>query len=419
MRISFITLGCRTNQAESARLEQMISDRGHQIVNLNEGADICVINTCSVTAKADYQSRQSISRAIKAKAEVIVTGCYAEMNRNLLKDNRPGLKVIGNKHKSSIINLIPSSSSSTASENTSKLRHRPTIKVQDGCNNACSYCIIPSARGKSRSVDPQEIINEVRKLESLGFEEIVLSGIHLGIYGTDLTLDYNLARLLEEILNVTTKARIRLSSIEIKELNDQLINVLEHERICRHLHIPIQSADDTILAMMNRTYTVKEYSLILDKISRKFSNMSIGTDIIVGFPTEEESHFNNMMTFLDSRPFTYLHVFPFSLRPGTVAAGLNPQVSEFIKKQRVSKARQLSVRKKAAFIESNVGLEHEILIETANQNEVIGTTSNYIKVFVPMNDAMIPGRLVRIRITGLSDGIATGMPVFNLQHPGK
>ena len=419
MRVAFITLGCRTNQAESAHLEQMVSEGGHQIVDLSEGADICVVNTCSVTAKADYQSRQSISRAIKTKAEVIVTGCYAELNSNLLKEKRLGIKVISNENKYSIINLIPSISSSNTLDRAPKLRHRPTIKIQDGCNNACSYCIIPSARGRSRSINPRDIIDEIRKLESLGFEEIVLSGIHLGSYGKDLISSSNLARLLEEILFATAKTRIRLSSIEINEINDQILNVLRHDRICRHLHIPLQSGDDSILLRMNRSYTIKEYSRILNKITSQFSNMSIGTDIIVGFPTEEESHFNNMMTFLDSQPFTYLHVFPFSVRPGTLAANLMPQVSDSLKRQRVSRARELSMRMKAAFWEENIDREHEMLVETVNENGIIGTTSNYIKVFIPFDASITLGKLVRIRITGVCKEYATGLPIINLQPPDK
>jgi threonylcarbamoyladenosine tRNA methylthiotransferase MtaB len=419
VRIAFVTLGCRTNQAESTRLEQMISDRGHQIVDLSEGADICIINTCSVTEKADHQSRQSITRAIKAKTEVIVTGCYAELNNKSLKEKNPGIKVICNNAKCSIINLIPYNSSSSTLVNSGITRKRPTIKVQDGCNNACSYCIIPSARGRSRSVYPQEIIGEIRRLESLGFEEIVLSGIHLGLYGKDLTIDCNLATLLEEIINSTKITRIRLSSIEINEFNDHLLQVIQHDRVCKHLHIPLQSADDDILVRMNRSYNVKEYGLMLNKISRQFSNISIGTDIIVGFPTEEERHFNNMMTFLDSQPFTYLHVFPFSSRPGTAAATLKPIVPNAVKKLRVSKARELSARKKITFWESNIGLEHIIIAETLTENGIVGTTSNYIKVFVPMDYTVTPGMLVRIRIAGVSDGFASGHLVNNVQPPGK
>lgn len=419
MRVAFVTLGCRTNQAESAHIEQMISSDGHQIVDLNEGADICIVNTCSVTAKADYQSRQSIKRALKANAEVIVTGCYAELNSNLLREKKLGIKIISNDCKASIIKLIPSISSSKTLDNTAKLRHRPTIKVQDGCNNACSYCIIPSARGRSRSINPHEIIGEIKQLESLGFEEIVLSGIHLGIYGRDLTLDWNLAKLLEEILSVTSKVRIRLSSIEIIELNDHLINVLTHDRICRHLHIPLQSADDAILTRMNRSYTVKDYSRILNKITKQFSNLSIGTDIIVGFPTEEESHFNNTMSFLDSQPFTYLHVFPYSSRPGTVASNMKPQVSNLLKKQRVLVGRKLSLLKKTTFLKANIGIDHEIIVETVNETGIIGTTSNYIKVSAPLDYAMTPGRLIRIRITDVDNDKASGVPVYNVQPPYK
>ena len=241
----------------------------------------------------------------------------------------------------------------------------------------------------------------------------------LGIYGKDLTLDFNLAKLLEEILSVTSKVRIRLSSIEIIELSDYLLDVLNHDRICRHLHIPLQSADDTILARMNRSYTMKEYSLILIKIIRQFSNISIGTDIIVGFPTEEESHFNNTMSFLDSQPFTYLHVFPFSPRPGTVAANMKPQVSDLLRKERVVVARKLSLRKKATFLKANIGLNHEIIVETVNKTGIIGTTSNYIKVLAPMDEAMTPGRLVRIRITDVDNDKASGLPVNSVQPPHK
>ncbi|MGO9379109.1 MAG: tRNA (N(6)-L-threonylcarbamoyladenosine(37)-C(2))-methylthiotransferase MtaB [Dissulfurispiraceae bacterium] len=419
MRISLLTLGCRTNQAESARLEQMLSDVGHQIVSLNEGADICIVNTCSVTAKADYQSRQSISRALKTKAEVIVTGCYAELNSKLLREKNLGIKIIGNEAKANISNIIPKPISTDTLNINSKLRHRPTIKIQDGCNNACSYCIIPSARGRSRSVNPLEILEEACRLESLGFGEIVLSGIHLGIYGKDLTFDYNLVKLLEELLSATSKTRIRLSSIEINELSDQLLNTLQHDRICRHLHIPLQSGDDTILSRMKRSYTTRECGQILDKIVRQFSNISLGTDVIVGFPTEADSHFNNMMTFLDSQPYTYLHVFPYSSRAGTAAANFKPQVSDSVKKHRVAKMHELNLRKKAAFLEANTGMEHDLIIETINESGFMGTTSNYIKVLVPIDPLIQAGRLVRIRITGAVGNFASGLLVNSSQPRNK
>lgn len=414
-----MTLGCRTNRAESDHIGHVLSNSGHQIVDLSEGADICIVNSCSVTAKADYQSRQLISRAIKAKSEVIVTGCYAELNKQLLSETNPGIKVIGNGAKSHIVNMIPRASSSHTLNNINIARQRPTIKVQDGCNNACSYCVIPAARGRSRSIAPKEILNTARMYESSGFEELVLSGIHLGIYGKDLTSEYDLAKLLEEILKATSRIRIRLSSIEINEFSDHLLSVLHHDRICRHLHIPIQSADDTILAKMNRSYTVKEYSRIFDKIVHQFSNMSLGTDIIVGFPTEEKLHYNNIMSYLQSKPFTYLHVFPYSVRPGTVAAGLRPQVTESQKKERAYNARMLSLKKRTAFFESNVGLAHEIIVETIGKSGYWGTTSNYIKVLIPNDIKAIPGKLLRIRITGAHDDFATGIPIITLQPTNK
>jgi threonylcarbamoyladenosine tRNA methylthiotransferase MtaB len=289
MKIAILTLGCRTNQAESARLEQMLNAAGHQIVDSTNNAEICIINTCSVTAKADYQSRQLISRSLKTKADVFVTGCYAELNSAILREKNSAVKVVDNKDKYSIINMISPFKSSLTLIKALNERHRPVIKVQDGCDNECSYCVIPQARGISSSSRPEEVLEEVMRYESSGYEEIVISGIHLGVYGRDLNPAYNLAKLIQYILLNSSIQRIRLSSIEINELSEDLLDIMDDIRICRHLHVPLQSGDDTILKLMNRSYLAKDYLKSIENIMKRFNQLALGTDLIVGFPGENDS----------------------------------------------------------------------------------------------------------------------------------
>lgn len=419
MKIAVLTLGCRTNQAESARIEQLLNANGHQTDALSDKTDICIINTCSVTAKADYQSRQMISRALKANAEVIVTGCYAELNSTLIKEKNKRIKVIGNGDKHNIINVISSSLSCNSLELSGNARQRPIIKVQDGCDNECTYCIVPKARGRSRSVMPEEILREVERYESLGFEEIVISGIHLGMYGKDLEPGYSLAKLLEKLLLKTKMRRIRLSSIEVNELTEDLINVIVEERICKHLHVPLQSGDDIILKRMNRQYTVNEYGNTIESIRKRFDNISIGTDVIVGFPGEFDSNFNNTLKAIESFEFTYLHAFPFSPRTGTKAATMPDRIHDSLKKRRVMLIRDAGDLKKAAFIEKNIGQSHEMIIESIKDTGIFGTTSNYIRVMIPFEKSLSLGRLARIRITGFENGSATGVPVIDPKPSDK
>jgi threonylcarbamoyladenosine tRNA methylthiotransferase MtaB len=419
MRIAFLTLGCRTNQAESARIEQILNAAGHQTVDSAIDAEICIINTCSVTAKADYQSRQLISRALKANAEVFVTGCYAELNSAFIKEKKSTIRVINNRDKNSIINMISHDISPVTLRRTQNERHRPIIKVQDGCNNECSYCIIPRARGLSTSIRPEEVLEEVMRYESIGFEEIVISGIHLGMYGKDLKPAYNLTKLLEIILVKSSIRRIRLSSIEINEISDDLLDILDDNRICKHLHIPLQSGDDTILKHMNREYSVADYLKSIEKITKRFNNIALGTDLIVGFPGESDSLFHNTVRFIESINFAYLHVFPYSLRPGTRAATMLFQVPGPIKRLRVKRMRDISHSKKIAFINNNIGLDHEMVVETVNENVIGGTTSNYIKVLLPQNGTLVPGSLVRIRITEIENQEALAVPITDTEPLDK
>jgi threonylcarbamoyladenosine tRNA methylthiotransferase MtaB len=419
MKIAVLTLGCRTNQAESARLEHMLNAAGHQTVDSANDAEICIINTCSVTAKADYQSRQLISRAIKTNAEVFVTGCYAELNSASIKEKKNTIRVIKNGDKNSIINMIGYNISPITLTLSQNVRHRPVIKVQDGCNNECSYCIIPRARGFSTSIRPEEVLEEVIRYESSGYEEIVISGIHLGLYGRDLNSSFSLAKLLEYILLNSSIGRIRLSSIEVNEISEELLDILDNPRICRHLHIPLQSGDDTILKLMNRAYFAKDYLRSIENILKRYHNLALGTDLIAGFPGESDYHHRNTLNLLDIIDFSYLHIFPFSLRPQTNAALLPAQVSALIKRDRVHQLRDISHIKKSNFIRKNISLEHKIVVETVGEDVISGTTSNYIKALLPRKGAVVPGSLVRIRLTGINNECAIAFPITDTEPVDK
>jgi threonylcarbamoyladenosine tRNA methylthiotransferase MtaB len=420
MKIAVLTLGCKTNQAESMQMEHALNKAGHRIVEISEKPDMCIINTCTVTSKADYQSRQLINRALKNNSKVIVTGCYAELNREHLKRTYSNvIEVFKNSEKSKIINIISQDTSSdtkvlTAYHPMTLSRNRPAIKVQDGCNYSCSYCAIPMARGRSRSIAVDDVINEIKLYESLGYKEIVLTGIHLGTYGTDMKPNKSLSILLDNILKNTNVSRIRLSSLEIKEIDDELIELLKEDRVCKHLHIPLQSGDDNILKLMNRTYSTKDFLWGIERILKKMPEISIGTDVIVGFPGEGEVEFENTKKLIESIPFSYLHVFPYSPRPKTKAATFSGQVAGSIKKERVSILREVGMIKKQDFIRKNIGKTLGIIVEGMSLDGLTGTSGNYIKVILKDSSDVEAGMLVNAHICGYKDDIAIGSLIKNL-----
>jgi threonylcarbamoyladenosine tRNA methylthiotransferase MtaB len=408
MKISILTLGCRTNQAESISLENTLRNEGHNIVEFSLKPDICIINTCTVTSKADYQSRQLINRAVREGSRVIVTGCFAELNAEYIKGLKDNVNIVSNNDKDKLISMIPASNSSINLTNKHKTRVRPIIKVQDGCNYSCSYCAIPQARGRSRSIPAESIIREVLHYETLGFNEVVLTGIHIGTYGTDLNVKYALSDLVEEILLKTSIKRLRLSSIEVKEVDDKLLDLMSDLRVCRHLHLPLQSGDDNLLKLMNRTYNSDYYIRMIDRIMNKFSDIAIGTDIIVGFPGEGENEFSNTLQVIEKLPFSYIHVFPYSKRPNTKAIELSGHVADKIKKYRASILRELSTQKKKAFIEKHIGITMDIVVENKDDSAIMGTSRNYIKVIIASNDEINEGDLLNIRVIDYKDGYAVG-----------
>lgn len=409
------------------RMEHALNKAGHQIVDMSGGPDLCIINTCTVTSKADYQSRQIINRALKNNSKVIVTGCYAELNNEQLKKIHGDIKIVKNNEKSNVINIILQKNSSnnevvadqhsiTPSLHYSTIlsRHRPIVKVQDGCNYSCSYCAIPMARGRSRSVAVDDVVNEIKLYESMGYKEIVLTGIHLGTYGLDLKPKKSLSILLDIILKNTNIPRIRISSLEIREIDDELLELLSDDRVCKHLHVPLQSGDDNILKLMNRTYSVEDFTSGVEKIIKKLPDIAIGSDVIVGFPGEGESEFNNTKQLIESVPFSYLHVFPYSQRPGTKAMTLSGQVAGSIKKERVAILREIGMLKKRDFIRKNIGKTLGIIVEDRCYAGLIGTAGNYIKVTLKGDNDIKAGMLVNAHILGYKDDIATGSLVKDL-----
>ena len=414
------TLGCKVNQSESEHLAAGLKAQGMQESDasksgrlLSQTADVCIINTCTVTQKASMQSRQAIRRSIRfnPNARIIVTGCYAQMEPDLIRQIDGVNDVIGQHEKMLIPDLFKTpdsiqaqainghtfSSPESLFDNLKGLpicfaRTRPILKIQDGCNAFCTYCIVPYARGRSRSMPVKDVSDAVNAMHSSGRHEIVLSGIHLGCYGQELTPPTSLTELINHILTTTSIERIRLSSIEPVELKPDIIKlVADSKRLCRHFHIPLQSGDDGILERMRRPYTRSFFSGLIRQIHAILPEAAIGVDILVGFPGETESDFKNTFTLVEELPISYLHVFPFSPRKGTPAYTFTDKVASNIIKARCQRLRQLGKRKKIDFYQKFIHLTVEVLIESQRDRKtglLKGFTSNYIPVLIQAEDEL-------------------------------
>lgn len=412
MRIAFTTLGCKINQYETDAIRQEMISRGNTVVPFEADADVYIINTCTVTAKSDYTCRQVIRSATRRGkgARVVVTGCYAETRPDELL-TIPGVEtVIGNKEKLSIPEYLAAATPfSDCSERAGKglpvqaLREktRGFLKIQDGCNNHCSYCIVPAARGKSRSAAPAHIMDQFERMTTAECPEVVLTGIHIGSYGADLEPRMTLTELIAELVNRRVSTRLRLSSIEPRELTTGIIDLLG-KGLCRHLHIPLQSGDDTILLAMKRDYSVEFYKDLLLSISKKIPGIALGADVIVGFPGEGEKQFQNTLRFIEASPLTHLHVFSYSPRPGTPAAGMKDQVPETVKKKRNELLRLLGKEKNHSFRKNSIDTETSVVVEAgtdASKGMLTGLTDNYMRVFIEGVDDDQIGRKIPVRIT--------------------
>jgi threonylcarbamoyladenosine tRNA methylthiotransferase MtaB len=409
MKVSVLTLGCKVNQSESTIIEGNLYKLGCSIVSLSEHPDYCIINTCSVTSKSDYQSRQLIRRAVRTGAKVIVTGCYSQVKPDDIKNIEGVFSIIDNNKKMSIINMISNKTISNTYSYSN--RSRPYLKIQDGCNFSCSYCTVPIARGRSKSIDVSEVIREVNEFEESGYNEVVLTGIHLGSYGYDLRPKTKLSELLKVLLKKTNISRIRLSSIEINEVDKEIIEIFQEQRICKHIHIPLQSGDDDILRSMKRRYTSNIFKSTIENIAKNVSDIAIGTDVIVGFPGEGDNEFLNTRNLLCYLPITYMHIFPFSSRPNTAASKMPMQITSSIKRDRFNELNALNINKKKAFMSSQINKTLDVIIEEhCHENFSLGTSSNYLKVKIPTGK--FPKRSqVYVRVSSIEDNIVKAEPI--------
>ncbi|HAR98738.1 MAG TPA: tRNA (N(6)-L-threonylcarbamoyladenosine(37)-C(2))-methylthiotransferase MtaB [Syntrophus sp. (in: bacteria)] len=425
MRISVVTLGCKVNQCESAALTEAFAARGHTSVGPDEPADVCVVNTCTVTGRTDYQSRQSIRKVVREHpdATVIVTGCYAQTRPDAIADI-PGVSlIVGTEDKERIPDLVaeplperprrivgdPAGIRTCSAPPLDRFsgHTRAFLKIQDGCNAFCSYCIVPYARGRSRSLPEEDVLERLRRLGRNGYREVVLTGIHLGAYGQDLEPPTDLARLLRRAETAAPVERLRLSSLEPLEAEGVAETIRAGRRICPHLHIPLQSGDDGVLAAMNRHYDSAFFAGLIRRLVDAIPDLGVGVDVLAGFPGESENAFLRTVALLEALPVAYLHVFPYSRRPGTAAADLPGQVPEAEKKNRCETLRALSQRKRQAFAERFVGRTLSVLIEDKRDPATglkRGFSENYIPVLVEGGPGAAARRIVPVRTERASAG---------------
>ncbi len=408
MRISLQCLGCKVNQAEIADLEHSLRSNGHELVDLSGNPDVCVVNTCTVTAKSDYQSRQLIRKSARSGARVIVTGCYSDMNPVSVSKMDLVEHVVNNANKDSIISYIDNNVKVRDNVLTRGSRTRYFLKVQDGCDHSCTYCMVWKARGMSRSIAMDKAVDMARRASEQGYNEIVLTGVHLGLYGQDINSGLTLADLVEELLSSTDIRRLRLSSLEINEITPRLLDVFMDSRVCPHLHIPLQSGDSGVLSEMNRAYDRDLFRERVLEIVSRTGDIALGTDIIAGFPTETEEAYENTLSLASELPFTYMHVFPYSSRPGTVACGLTDIAGHGRRKQRASMLRELAGWKKQDYLKANKDRTLEVLFEKKEYDGLwAGTSGNYIRVKARGRDNL-EGHLCKVRIREVANGHLLG-----------
>lgn len=408
MKVGICSLGCKVNIYESELVTNILKNNNYTVVDFEDKADIYIINTCSVTNESDKKSRKMINRAKKNNpaAIIIVMGCYSQVNAEDIDVDI----VLGNKDKSKIVEIIEEYIKTKQKkkiiydltkvdfekmEITNFDSHtRAFVKIQDGCNAFCSYCIIPYVRGRVRSKDPEDVIKEVTTLVEKGYKEIVLTGIHTGRYGTDINT--TLEELLNKLVNIPNIYRIRLSSIEINEITPGIKELLKENKVmAKHLHIPLQSGSNKILKLMNRRYNKEEFLSMVDNL-RDIPDISLTTDLIVGFPNEDEEEFNETIDTLKKIGFTKIHTFPYSKRKGTPAATMDNQVSPEEKKRRVHRILDLSNKYEHNFYESKIGKIYDGVVEIHSNGTTIVHTSNFIPVII--NDIVEEGTIVDVKI---------------------
>lgn len=434
--VAFHTLGCKVNHYETEAIWQLFKEADYERVDFETNADVFVINTCTVTNTGDKKSRQIIRRAIRKNpdAVVCVTGCYAQTSSAEIMEI-PGVDVVvGTQDRHKLLDYIdefqkerqPINGVGNIMKNRKYEeldvpyftdRTRASLKILEGCNNFCTFCIIPWARGLMRSRDPEKVVEQATTLVNSGYKEIVLTGIHTGGYGQDLK-NYNLAQLLRDLDQVDGLERIRISSIEASQLTDEVISVLESSnKIVRHLHVPLQSGSDTVLKRMRRKYTMEHFSERITKLHQALPDVAITSDVIVGFPGETEEEFQETYDFIVKHKFSELHVFPYSSRIGTPAARMDDQIDEEIKNERVHKLIELSnqlAKEYASKFEDEV---LEVIPEESGEtpNTLVGYADNYMKVEFEGNEDLI-GQIVKVKIQKANYPINKGKAIRIVDH---
>jgi len=407
-KVALFTVGCKLNQYETEWMGESLEKAGFKRVGFSEQADLYIINSCTVTAQSDYSSRQAIYRAFRRSpgSKIAVVGCYSEVEPVLMK-GLPGVTlVLGNEEKKRIgeviLERLYGEKSNLKVEKTlitGRFKHtRALVKIQDGCNESCSYCIVPRARGSERSRDANEIVEEIKGLRDKGFKEAVLTGVHIGKYSQD---GMNLTALLKKILAETQVERVRLSSIEPKELDGELIELLSQEKmLCRHLHLPLQAGSNEILKRMKRNYTVEEYRDLIQEVFDRIEGVTLGADVMVGFPGESEKDFEKTCKFVLSSPLSYLHVFSYSDRKGTLASEMKDKLTPQVIHKRSEILHQIGKEKWEKHLETFAGEEMEILVESnrdKNSGRLIGLTDSYIRVLVE-GDVELKNKILQVKV---------------------
>jgi threonylcarbamoyladenosine tRNA methylthiotransferase MtaB len=434
--VALETLGCKVNQYESSYFLEVLKEAGYRRVPFKGPADVYVVHGCAVTARATFQTRQLLRRAQRLNPEAIIVsaGCQAQLEPERMAEERLATHILGNPDKFDLIHWLRASGSLTHplratdnSNNSNRLtplpigsihsgRARAFLKVQDGCDASCSYCVVPYVRGKTRSLPEVDVHMQLDRFLTHGYQEVVLTGIHLGQWGKDLAPPQDLYALLTSLNQSQMACRVRLSSLEPMEWGDALMKHLpQWEWVCPHFHIPMQSGDAVILERMRRPYTPHQYAERIMELHHLFPYAALGADVLVGFPGETEKQFDNTFRLIDQLPLTYLHAFPFSPRQGTPAASMPGRVTSQEMKRRVRALQDLSNRKKRAFQMGILGQSVEVLAETEiERGWWQGTSENYLRVIFPAPGIFQQGLIARVKLLELTAKGLMGKPVA---HP--
>ena len=412
LKVAICTVGCRANQADSATLGRCLDPSSVEIVDGFDGADLIVINTCCVTAEAERDCRKMARRARREAPEsrVVLTGCAVTAIEDFGKDIEGGMEVRGGGDvpMEELAAWINGKKGIGLGENirsfNGAVKSRALLKVQNGCDRHCAYCVVPAARGPECSMPMGEVMDNVDRIVSEGYRELVLTGVQMGAWGRDLSLGHSLAKLVEAVADRFTAGRVRLSSLEPWSVGEDLIEVMAgHGRICPHLHIPMQSGDDGILGAMGRGYTSADLVRVIERARAAIPDLAVGTDVLCGFPGETDAAFDNTLSLLRAiRPFL-VHAFPYSSRPSTRAATMSGQQSRQVAKERVRAVRRLREEMFTRFVEGQIGKVREIIVEERRSGVINGLTDNFIQVALSGGDPS-PGALVTGRLTKLPPG---------------